>query len=105
MDSAGKEKDQAEDRDRIVYHTEPDSRETEISTSILMALDSIPGYDIEDSETVVFDHIDLDALDELFSPLDGRPRSGQITFDIDKYEVTATASGAITIRTKPTAQG
>lgn len=105
MASAGKGKDRAEDGDRVVYHTAPDSPDAvELSTSILLALDSIPGYDIEDSETVVFDHIDLDALDELFSPVDGNPRNGQVTFDIEQYEVTATAAGEITIRTERTTQ-
>ena len=103
MASAGKGEDQTERCDRIVYHAAPESHEeTELSTAILLALDSIPEYDIENSDTVVYDHIDLDALDELFRPTDGTPRSGEVTFGVDRYEVTATAAGEITIRTKPT---
>lgn len=103
MASAGKKEDRNESSGGIVYHAAPEAhKETALSTAILLALDSIPGYDIEDSETVVYDHIDLDALDELFSPTGGTPRSGEVTFDVEQYEVTATAAGEITIKTKST---
>lgn len=104
MASAGDGTDESEPegRDRIVYRSEPDSPGEEmLSTRILMALDSVPRYDAESSETVVFDYVDLDAIDELFSPTNGKPQDGQITFEIDQYEVTATAAGAITVKEKP----
>lgn len=82
-----------------VYHLSSDENdEAELSTTILMALDSVPGYDAENSETVVFDHIDLDALDELFSQADGTSSRGKVTFPVANYQVTATAAGEITIR-------
>lgn len=101
MGCTGQGRDRTEDRDRIVYHKDADSQEeAELSTAILMALDSLSGFDIESSDTVVFDHIDLDALDELFGPVGEAPRHGQITFAIDQYEVTVTAAGAVTIRAR-----
>lgn len=63
-----------------------------------MALDAVPGYDLENSNSVVFEHIDLDALDDLFRSVDGTDRTGQVTFPVDGYEITATADGEITIR-------
>lgn len=83
----------------IVYQTyhDPDG-DTSLSTGVLMALDEVPRYDVENSETVVFDHIDLDALDDLFGPVNDTDQAGSVTFTVDDYEVTATADGEITIR-------
>lgn len=81
----------------VVYQTTTDLEETELSTAVLMALDSVPGYDIESSETVVFDCIDLDALDELFTAAGSDRQYGQVTFPVEEYQVTATAAGEITV--------
>jgi len=83
----------------VVHQSSYDpSSDGSLSTSILLALDEIPGFDIEAGETVVFDYIDLDALDDLFRPVDESRRTGQVTFVVDGYEVTATDDGEITIR-------
>ena len=76
---------------------------SELSTSVLMALDEVPGYDIEEADGVVFEQIDLGALDNLFRPIEGVEREGRVTFPIDGYEVTVTAAGEITITDGPTA--
>ncbi len=101
MASVGDSKSAVGHSGRVVYRSGPENRDvTKPSTRVLMALDSLPEYDMEDAETVVYDHVDLDALDALFQPTDGN-RSGQVTFRIDPYEVTVTAAGEITIETKP----
>jgi hypothetical protein len=98
MASAGNGNTRSE-KEAVVYHSRPENDEdANLSTRVLAALDSVPGYDIENSETVLFDHIDLDALDELFKPVAGQPRHGEVTFPVDQYEVTVTADGEITIR-------
>jgi hypothetical protein len=66
-----------------------------------MALDEVPGYDIEDADEVVFERIDLEALDDLFRPVEGADREGRVSFPIDGYEVTVTAGGAITVTAGP----
>lgn len=82
----------------VVVRSAPNDRdETALSTRVLMALDSLPDYDVENSETVVFDHIDPDALDNLFDHVAEESRRGRVTFPIDRYEVTVTAAGEITI--------
>ena len=84
----------------IVHRSTHDPMDrTALSTSVLVALDSVAGYDLENGDTVIYDHIDLDALDDLFRPVSGVPRTGRVIFSIDGYEVTATAAGEITIRT------
>jgi len=88
------------DRDTIVYQTRHDvTVDHSLGTSVLMALDELPELDLENTDTVLFDHIDLDALDDLFRPVTGNKRNGRVTFTIEDYEVTATANGRITIRT------
>jgi hypothetical protein len=83
----------------VVYQTTADLDEMELSTAVLMSLESLPGYDVENGETVVFDSVDLDALDELFTmPTADTPR-GCVTFPVDEYQLTVTAAGEITIRT------
>ena len=95
MSDGGKENENG----TIVYRSEPDTHEkTRLSTSILDALDSVPDYNVENSETVVFDHVDLDALDELFTRVDKTSRQGTVTFPVAEYQVTATAAGEITVR-------
>lgn len=99
MSHAGKGDCEAERDGPAVYRTTVDPHNgTELSTGVLMALDSVPGYDIENSDTVVFDHVDLDALDELFTTGDGTQRQGRVTFPVGRYEVTVTAAGEITVR-------
>lgn len=73
--------------------------ETDLSTSVLLALDSLPGYDLHGGDESLFDRLDPDALDALFEPAAASRRAeGQVTFTIDSYEVTACANGEITIR-------
>ena len=85
--------------DSLVYQTEhsPDD-DIALSTSVLLALEEVPEFDVSDSENVLFDDIDLDALDDLFSPVGGKPRRGHVTFPAGNYSVTVTASGQISIR-------
>lgn len=76
-------------------------RGSELSTSVLMALDQVPGYDVEEADGVVFDRVDLGALDDLFRPVEGTAREGHVSFPIDGYEVTVTAAGEIAITDGP----
>lgn len=75
----------------------------ELSTSVLMALGEIPGCDIESTDDVVVTQVDLEAVDDLFSPAPEIERAGYISFPVDGYEVTVTASGEITVSECPTA--
>lgn len=84
---------------RILHCSRFDARNGErLTTSVLMALDEIPGCDVESEEFVAFEHVDPDALDALF---DGNSSgTGQVTFPVDEYEITATAAGDIAIRAR-----
>ena len=84
----------------VTARHDPDDGD-ELSTSVLMALDEVPGYDIEETRGAIFEQIDLGALDELFRPVEGTEREGRVTFPVDGYEVTVTAGGEITITDGP----
>jgi hypothetical protein len=79
---------------RTVHHPEAGS----LSTTVLDALDSLPDVNLGDSQPVLFDQIDPDALDALFrsSPTTERT-AGQVRFPIAGYEVVVGADGTITI--------
>ena len=94
---------QSDEISRVVYEATYDpAGDVELSTEILMALDSIRGCEIDHGEPVVFEAIDLDALNELFKPVSGSNRNGSVTFTVDEYAVTATAAGEIRITDRTT---
>lgn len=84
----------------VATQHDPDD-ETALSTSVLMALDEVPEYDATEAESVVFEQINLGALDDLFRPVEGAERTGRVSFPISRYEVTVTAGGEITITEGP----
>lgn len=97
MTTGGEHELERDDDPSIVYQTIHDD-DTELSTSVLMALESVPEFDMEDTDNVVFDDIDLDALDDLFRSANGTERDGRVVFPAGQYDVTVTAAGQITIR-------
>lgn len=99
MVSGSEEVNRTQRSNQFVFRSAGDGRdETELSTRVLMALDSVPDYDVENNESVVFDHIDLDALDDLFGHVAEKQPRGRVTFPVARHEVTVTAAGDITIR-------
>lgn len=98
MSGFGKQDCKAPEGETVVHNSQHDIHgDEELSTSVLMALDSLPEYDVESGDAIVFDHIDLDALDDIFQPVNGTSRNGHVTFSTENYEVTAAADGEITI--------
>lgn len=82
----------------LVFRLTPDGQGEDLSTHMLMALGSVPDYDVENGETVAFDYVDLEALDRLFDNVIEKPRLGRVTFPFDQYQITVTADGEVTIR-------
>lgn len=81
----------------VVYRTEHDT--DALSTSVLMALDSLPGFDAKADEEMLFTRVDPDALDALFqSNATAARASGRVSFPVDDYHVTVSAAGSIVIR-------
>lgn len=81
---------------------EPDGG-TELSTGVLMTLDEIPEYDVESTDDIIVKHVDLKALDDLFTPRSGAERDGRVSFPVDEYDVTVTADGDIVVTEPPDA--
>lgn len=72
----------------------------QLSTAVVMALTTVTGGDSGDIGVPLYDVIDPDALDNLFSDKhDGSPRTGgKVVFTILNYEVTVQSYGEIVIR-------
>lgn len=84
-------------RDFYAYH-DPVSA-ANVSTTVVHALADVMGRDISDAGFVLYDSIDPDSLDRIFSPTaDGTPRPpGHVAFTVDGYRVTVYSSGQIVI--------
>lgn len=73
-----------------------------VTTNILLALDSLPEFDAEASEEVLFQHVDPDALDALFRSAPGTDRTqGSVHFPIGDYRVSVCAQGDILVQDPP----
>ncbi|WP_435151961.1 HalOD1 output domain-containing protein [Haladaptatus sp. DFWS20] len=70
-----------------------------LSTAVIMALAEVAGGDPAKIGMPLYDAIDPDALDNLFSDKhDGTPRmGGKVVFDILHYQVTVHSYGQIVI--------
>ena len=80
----------------VLYRGNYDPSTDDLSTSVPLALDSVPEFDAQDGDTVVYDFVDLDALENVFATTtDGR---SHVTFGIEDLTVTVTADGEITIK-------
>lgn len=68
------------------------------STGVIEALASVEGKDPVDSEPLV-NSIDVDALDNLFSPTQkgNGTRSGTISFTIREHSIIVSSNGEITV--------
>ena len=73
----------------------------EPSTRVVEAIAEAEGVDPVALDPPLNAVIDLDALDELFSPSGGVPRpSGRVEFDYDDYRVAVEGGGAVTVEPK-----
>lgn len=85
------------------YH-DPDGS-AELTTTVVHALADVMGKDVTDTGFSLYDSVDPDALDRLFSKkADGTPRPpGHVAFSVEGHQVTVYSSGEIVI-TSPVKQ-
>ncbi len=88
--------------DRYVIHHDSDSTAT-ITTTVVHALASIAETDVSQGEFSLYDSVDPDALERIFSAkADGTERAGgHIAFTALDYEVYVYANGDIIIYPPP----
>jgi len=82
------------------YHTQHDTEgAAKLSTTVIHALADLMERDVTDVGFVLYDSIDPDALDKIFSSTDdGTSRSpGHVAFTVDGYRVTVYSDGHIVI--------
>jgi hypothetical protein len=83
-----------------VYRTTHDADAgTPLSKAVLDALESVDGFDLVDGSTVIYDAVDLDALDALFGRSGSSP-DAFVSFPLEGYWITVSAGGTVTVRQK-----
>jgi len=70
-----------------------------LTTTLTHALSDVSGFDVTDTGFTLYDHVDPDALDQLFKPTeDGTIRmNGLLTFTVWGHQVTVYSDGQIAI--------
>ncbi len=84
--------------DRYLFHHDDDGSAT-ITTTVVHALASIADTDVSQGEFSLYDSVDPDALERLFSPkADGSERSGgHVAFSALEHEVYVYANGDVIV--------
>ena len=74
-----------------------------LTTTLAHALSDVSGIDVTDTGFTLYDHVDPDALDQLFKPTDdGQVRmNGLLTFTVWGHQVTVYSDGRIAIVPPP----
>lgn len=88
------------------YHTTHDREGTaKLTTTLVHALADVMDRDVTDAGSLLYDSVDPNAIDRIFSPTgDGSPRApGHVAFVVDGYRVTVYSDGDVVI-TPPAAR-
>ena len=87
-------------RETNTYYAQHDFEgPAKLSTTLIHAVSEVANVDTTNTESTLFHHVDPDALDDIFSPVDGdTPRAGgQVSFPVWGYNVTVYSNGQIII--------
>ncbi len=70
-----------------------------LTTTLAHAIADVSGLDVTETGFTLYDHVDPDALDSLFTPKeDGTPRTnGMLTFTVRGHQVSVYSDGQIAI--------
>ncbi|MFP8890096.1 HalOD1 output domain-containing protein [Natrialbaceae archaeon A-CW2] len=87
-----------QENDRYVFEYDPDGAAT-VTTTVVHALSSIANVDVSQGEFSLYDSVDPDALERLFTTkADGEPRlDGHVCFRALDHEVYVFANGDVFI--------
>lgn len=74
-----------------------------LSTTVIHSISEVANVDMTNTESTLFQHVDPDALNDLFQPVgsDAPRTSGQVTLNIWGYGVTVYSDGQIVITAPP----
>lgn len=100
-DESDEPADQQQILTRSVYGPDRD-----ITQVVFDTLDQVPGFDPDDVDQTLYEAVDPDALEAVFSATRSSDRSvGRITFPFAGYELTVTADGEVVVRNVATRSG
>jgi len=87
-------------REATPYYTQHDfDGPAKLSTTVVHAVADVAGAEMTETESTLFQHVDPDSLDDLFSPAGpNAPRTnGHVSFTVWGHEVTVYSNGRIVI--------
>jgi len=97
-------RDQYSGQETPTYYAQHDFEgPSKLSTTVVHAVAEVANVDITDTESTLFQHVDPDALDQLFRPAgQGVERTdGHVHLDIWGYDVAVYGDGQIVIASPP----
>jgi len=88
-----------EDGTAVVYSATDDRSDgTGLSVAVIQALAEARGVGIDEIEQPLYDVVDPDALDRLFTDRGRADVMGRVVFEFDAHEVTVHSDGDILVR-------
>lgn len=82
--------------EHYAYHDSESA--AKLSTTVIHALADVMGTDVTDTSFQLYDNIDPDALDRIFSDTERSPSTAShLAFTVNNYQVTVYSSGEIVI--------
>lgn len=96
--SAGQAPAQAHPQQVYTVHHDFEGVAT-VTETVVHALSDVTGMDVTDADFALYDYVDPDSLNRLFSPKgDGTPRvNGHVSFTVMGYQTTIYATGQVSI--------
>lgn len=83
-----------------VVHSQAADRdgETDLSVAVIEAVAEAKAVDPTEMETTLYDAVDPDALDRLFTDRGGEAFAGRVVFELGAHEVTVQSNGDVLVR-------
>jgi hypothetical protein len=84
---------------RVVHSRAADrDRETDLSIAVIEAIAEAKGIEPTELEATLYDAVDPDALDRLFTDRGDEALAGRVVFDLGAHEVTVQSNGDVLVR-------
>jgi len=88
-----------EDGPRVVYSPAADrDEETDLSIAVVEAVAEAKGVEPTEMGATLYDAVDPDALDRLFTDHGGDGLAGRVVFELGVHEVTVQSNGDVLVR-------
>ncbi|ELZ22314.1 hypothetical protein C475_17418 [Halosimplex carlsbadense 2-9-1] len=84
---------------RVVHSRAADrDRETDLSIAVIEAIAEAKAVEPTEMDATLYDAVDPDALDRLFTDREGEALAGRVVFELGAHEVTVQSNGDVLVR-------